>query len=51
MPPWTPLAALHPRPAVTPDAPSGTIVSQEPSAGLILPDKQSLVLTVAQAPR
>jgi serine/threonine-protein kinase len=39
------------RTAVTPDAPAGTIVSQEPAAGLILPDKQSLVLTVAQAPR
>jgi hypothetical protein len=39
------------RTAVTPDAPSGTILSQEPAAGLILPDKQSLVLTVAQSPR
>jgi len=36
--------------APRPDAPPGTIVAQQPEAGLILPDKQPLVLTVAQAP-
>ena len=32
------------------DAPPGTIVAQQPEAGLILPDKQPLVLTIAQGP-
>ncbi len=32
------------------DVPAGTIVGQEPAAGLILPDKQPLVLTIAQPP-
>jgi beta-lactam-binding protein with PASTA domain len=39
------------RSQVTADEPPGTILAQEPSAELILPDREPLVLTVAEAPR
>jgi hypothetical protein len=39
------------RPQVTADRPPGTILAQEPSAELILPDREPLTLTVAEAPR
>jgi eukaryotic-like serine/threonine-protein kinase len=35
----------------TAGAPAGTIVAQEPSGDLILPDKRPLVLTISQGPR
>jgi serine/threonine-protein kinase len=39
------------RTRVSADAASGTVVAQDPAAGLILAERQPLVLTVAQAPR
>jgi hypothetical protein len=35
----------------TTEAPPGTVLAQEPAPDLIVPEKQPLVLTVAQAPR
>ncbi|HZR97159.1 MAG TPA: protein kinase [Chloroflexota bacterium] len=39
------------RTETTASVPPGTILAQDPSADLILPDRQPLVLTVAEAPR
>jgi eukaryotic-like serine/threonine-protein kinase len=36
---------------VTADKPPGTILAQEPSAELIIPEREPLVLTVAEAPK
>ena len=38
------------RTTVTTDKPPGTILAQEPAAGLIIPDRQALSLTIAQPP-
>jgi serine/threonine-protein kinase len=45
---WT-VSEVRQRPGS--DAAPGTVVAQEPAAGLILADKQPLILTVSQAPR
>jgi eukaryotic-like serine/threonine-protein kinase len=39
------------RTTATADSPPGTVLAQEPAPGLIIPDKQPLVLTIAQPPR
>jgi hypothetical protein len=39
------------RPEATTAVPPGTITAQEPSADLILPDREPLILTVAESPK